>query len=53
MPERLLRGRREVRAATQQLRQRQRQPATRHRSTARRSVSSCSTRVDTPESLPN
>src|SRR5882757_5267664 len=47
----LLRGRREERVATQQLQQQQ--PATRHRSTARRLVSLSSTRVDTPDSLPN
>src|ERR1700734_3565506 len=39
-------------AATQQLQQQQ-QPATRHRSTARRLVSMSSTRADTSCSLPN
>src|ERR1700736_478292 len=39
-------------AATQRLQQQQ-QPATRHRSTARRLVSNSSTRVDMSDSLPN
>ena len=39
-------------AATQQLRQQQQQPATRHRSTARRLVSTSSTRADTSTAYP-
>src|SRR6202022_5125934 len=47
------RAARERSAATQQLQQQQQEPATRHRSTARRFVSIGSRRVDTPDSLPN
>src|SRR5581483_10342819 len=50
-PERLLRER-HGRRATQQLQQQQ-QPATRHRSTARRLVSMGSRRANTSDSLPN
>ena len=41
------------RGCAQQLQQQQQQPATRHRSTARRLVSISSRRADTPDSLPN